>query len=76
MQFGELKVNDTVFVLYSNNTLESEKIESISSHNGMIHMNLADPKISVKAEPAKSIYFDEKADVVLFTKKHNLIQDE
>jgi hypothetical protein len=39
-------------------------------------MTFKTSNIHVKAEANKSIYFDEENDVVLFTKKHDLIKDD
>ena len=72
MRFGELKHGDKIFVLHSNNTLETEVIERISSHNGFIQMGFSTSSLNVKAKPNESIFFDEEEDVVLFTTKHNL----
>ena len=72
MQFADLKTNDKVWVLYPDNTLETERIDKISSHNGMICMTFEGTNLSVKAIPSQSIYQDKDADVVLFTEKHKL----
>ena len=72
MMFGDIKLGDAIFVLHSNNTMETEIVKNISSHNGFITLDFETSLLSVKADPNKSIYFDEDADVVLFSEKHNL----
>jgi len=72
MIFGDIKLGDAVFVLHSNNTMEKEIVKNISSHNGFITLDFETSPLNVKADPNKSIYFDEHADVVLFSEKHNL----
>ena len=72
IQFINLKVNDTVFVMHSNNNLERKTIKDISSHGGMIGFSLTGSDITVKAKARESICFDKKADVTIFTEQHNL----
>ncbi len=75
MLFGDIKLGDAIFVLHSNNTMEKEIVNNISSHNGFITLDFETSPINVKVDPNKSIYFDENADVVLFSEKHNLSND-
>jgi len=72
MQFKDLKINDKVQIMHSNNDVEVEIIKNISSHNGMIIMTFEDDFIT-KVLPNESIYFDEEQDVVLFTTKHRIV---
>jgi len=73
MQFKDLKINDKIQIMHSNNTAELETIQNISSHNGMIHITFSTTDIITKALPNESIYFDEVNDIVLFTAKHRII---
>ena len=76
MKFKDLKINDIVYILHSDNSFEPEKINFISSHNGMISLAFETSDIKTKVKPEKSIYFDEQNDVVLFTTKHKLIEKD
>jgi len=73
MKFIDLKINDIVQVLHSNNSVEKEIINNIGSHDGKITLAFSTTDIKCEALPDESIYFDEKNDVVLFTTKHKLI---
>jgi len=73
MKFKDLKTNDKIQILHSNNTVELETINHISSHNGYITLTFITTNIKTKVLPNESIYFDENNDVVLFTTKHKLI---
>jgi hypothetical protein len=72
MKFKDLKAGDNVYVLHSNNDWETETIKNISSHKGFIQMAFETTDIFVNVSANESIFFDEKADVVVFTEKHNL----
>jgi hypothetical protein len=76
MQFGDLKKGNTLYVLYSNNTFEQEIISSVTLTNSLVYFKIESTNLTLRADPSKSIYFDENKDVVLFSEKHNLINGE
>jgi hypothetical protein len=76
MKFKDLKLGDNIYVLHSNNDFEQEIIKNVTSHNGYIIMGFETTDIIVRAKSESSIHFDEDADVVLFTDKHNLFKSK
>lgn len=73
MNFTDLKLNDVIQIMHSDNTVELETISNIGSNSGMINLSFSTSNMNVKVLPNESIYFDEIADVVCFTTKHRLI---
>ena len=73
MKFKELKIKDTIQIMYPDNTVELETISNIGSNSGLINMSFKDSPIHVRLLADESICFDKTADVVCFTTKHKLI---
>ena len=73
MNFKDLKVNDTIQIMHSDNTVEVETISNIGSHSGIINLSFSTTDVNVKVLANESICFDQLADVVCFTAKHKLI---
>jgi len=72
MKFGDLTVGDKVFILYSNNTYETEIIDNITKMDDKLFFGFHTSNLMVEVDASKSIYFDEETDVVIFSEKHNL----
>lgn len=73
MKFGEMSVGNKVFILHSDNTLETEVIDNITKNGNKSFFGFQTSKLVVEVDNARSIYFDEDVDVVVFSEKHNLI---
>ncbi len=72
LQFENLKINDTVFIMRGKN-VESKTIRNVSSRGGIIGLTFNNSNLCIKVKAKASISFDESTETTVFTNEHKLM---
>ena len=74
--FKELTIQDKINVLYKDNTIETNDIINISSHNGYICFKLKQANINIKCKPEQAIHHCTEHNLLFYTNSQDMVFKE